>query len=117
MPIRLLFWTLLITIAALAFMPSYDPLPKIVSASDIFNHFAAFFTLALIYRFAYPQHASKHLFVSLLAFGMLIECVQYFLPTRSASLKDLAVDASAVAAAVLFHYFRYRFEQTRLNRI
>ena len=114
---RLLFWVLLGLIASLAFLPSYDPLPGIVTFSDILNHFAAFFTLTLIYRIAYLPHTLKRQVLSLLTFGALIECVQYFLPTRSASAKDLAIDAFAVATALLFLHLHAHYRQLWLNRI
>jgi len=115
--VRLFFWLLLALIASLAFIPSYDPLPGVASASDVLNHFAAFSVLTILYRLAHPLHTLKRQFLALMAFGILIEFVQYFLPTRSASAKDLAVDAVTVATALFFYRLHTRYRQMRLNRI
>ena len=114
---RRLFWGVMAGIASLAFMTSYDPLPDIVSFSDILNHFSAFFVLSFICKLSYPLLMPKLQFILLFSFGVLIEFVQYFLPTRSASAKDLAVDAVAIATALSFQYFFARYQQMRLNRI
>ncbi|WP_345986509.1 VanZ family protein [Sulfurimonas sp. HSL-1656] len=106
---KLLFAAALLAISILAFIPSYDPLPKLASFSDILNHFAAFFTLYMLHLFSYPALSWRLRSAVLLAYGLLIEIVQAFLPNRYASLSDLAVDAAAVAAAVLLHRIACRF--------
>ena len=61
--------------------------------NDKFGHSAAFLCLAFLLDFASPSTdwcARKLL--PLLAYGLFIEVVQYFLPYRTASLLDLAAD-------------------------
>ncbi len=65
----------------------------IADFNDKLEHAAAFLTLAFLLDFAWPRRpwdATKLL--SLLAYGLLIELVQYFLPHREFSLWDLAAD-------------------------
>ena len=100
--IRLPFYLALAVITVLAFMPNYRSLPEIVSLSDLLNHFAAFFTLYLLHRLAYRRVSPLKRATLLMFYGLFLEAVQSFLPTRSATLEDLLVDASAIAAAVLF---------------
>jgi VanZ family protein len=62
--------------------------------NDKFSHILAFYTLALLVDFAFPDSrftSSKVL--TLLGYGLMIECIQYFLPYRTFSLLDLAADA------------------------
>jgi len=99
---KAIFWIAFCAIAALAFMPTYDPLPDFVSLSDVLNHFTAFFTLFLLHAAAYPDMTSSKRLALFLVYGLFIEAVQYFLPTRDASLKDFAVDAAALIAALVF---------------
>ena len=114
---RLSFWILLGSITCMALIPSYETLPNIISYSDTLNHFGAFFTLTIVYRLAYPAHPFKKQFLAIVFFGLMIEFVQYFLPTRSASLKDIAVDSVAILSAMLSQLSYLRFQQIRLNRI
>ena len=108
-PAKLLFAAVFLSIAVLAFMPSYKPLPDIVSMSDILNHFAAFFTLYLLHLAAYPAVTWRLRSAFFLGYGILIEAVQAFLPTRQSSASDVAVDAAAILAAVLLHRLFRRF--------
>jgi len=108
-PAKLLFAAVLFSVTVLAFMPTYAPLPDIISFSDILNHSAAFFTLYMLHLLAYPAVTQRMRAGLLLAYGILIEAVQAFLPTRYASASDVAVDAAAILAAVLLHtLFRRR---------
>jgi len=99
---KVLFWTAFFSIAALSFMPSYDPLPDFVSFSDILNHFSAFFILYTLHTFAFANVTTFRRITLFLAYGLFIEMVQSFLPTRDASLTDFAVDTVAITAAVAF---------------
>ena len=92
---RLSFFALLFIISYIAFLPNYNALPEMASLSDIFNHFIAFFVLALFLDLAYvPKY--KILIISLLLYGLFIECVQYFLPNRAFDLLDVLVDSSGI---------------------
>ena len=99
---RLLFFSALAAVTTLAFVPNYDALPEAASFSDTLNHFAAFVVLYLLHAAAYPSFHTRRRIALLLLYGVFIETVQYFLPARSASAGDVAVDAAALfAAAVL----------------
>ena len=66
---------------------------------DKANHFAAFYALALTTDFGFPNREFDwRKALTLLAYGLLIEVVQYFLPYRTADVLDLATDALALAA-------------------
>ncbi len=111
MAARLLFYGVLLAVTVLAFLPSYESLPDVVSFSDILNHFAAFATLTVLFAFAHPQITCKQRALLLLAYGTFIEAVQHFLPDRCASAEDLAVDAAGIAAGwlLLTMQRKYRF--------
>jgi VanZ family protein len=89
---RAAFFTALAGITTLAFLPDYSALPPLVSVSDLANHAAAFVVLALLYSLSYP-HSQKRIAATLLVYGVFIEAVQALLPTRYASLEDIAADS------------------------
>jgi VanZ family protein len=63
------------------------------SINDKIGHSAAFLCLAFLLDFARPRTAwGTRKLLSLLAYGLFIEVVQYFLPYRTFSLWDLAAD-------------------------
>ncbi len=65
-----------------------------VNVNDKINHILAFYVLALLLDFSFPEGRfdfSKA--ATLLGFGFLIESVQYLLPYRTFSLFDLSADA------------------------
>ncbi|RUM61550.1 MAG: VanZ family protein [Sulfurimonas sp.] len=96
---KILFFSALAAISFLAFLPNYDDLPDVVSFSDTFNHAAAFFVLTLLCRFAFPALQPKiHVFLMLL-YGLFIEAVQHFLPTRYGDPFDVLVDIIGIALA------------------
>ena len=91
MAFRLALCVALIVIMYLATTPKHYPL--IADVNDKVNHALAFFVLGLLADFSFPERGlgpSKTL--SLLAYGLLIEVIQYFLPYRTFSLYDLAAD-------------------------
>jgi VanZ family protein len=92
---RILLTAALVSISILATTSSEIPL--IENISDKVNHLVAFFVLALLVDFSWPESgflAPKIL--SLLGYGLAIEIVQYFFPARSFSILDLAVDAAGL---------------------
>lgn len=97
---RFAFFAALGSITVLAFLPDYSALPPIVSVSDLANHAAAFTVLFLLYSLSYA-HSHKRIFLTLLAYGAFIEIVQGFLPTRYASLEDIAADSVGLMIALL----------------
>lgn len=69
---------------------------------DKLNHAMAFVVLALLLDFSFPKRAFDYLKCSsLLAYGLLIELVQYMLPTRSFSLLDLLADSAGILLYLL----------------
>lgn len=108
---RLLFACAVCAITVLAFLPTYAPLPDVVSVSDLLNHFIAFVTLYLLHTAAYPGLSVKRRSALLLGYGLFIEAVQYFLPARQASAGDVAVDAAGILAGILLHHLYHRFKR------
>jgi len=81
----------------LAFAPGDDSAGDLLD--DKVNHFLAFTTLSLLADFSFPRQRFGALkVVPLLAFGVFIEVVQYFLPYREASWYDMAADGVGIAA-------------------
>ena len=67
--------------------------PVVEDISDKANHILAFYVLALLIDFSFPNREFGLAKVSvLLGYGLAIEFIQYFLPFRSASLLDVAAD-------------------------
>ena len=77
---------------------------EVEEINDKANHFLAFGALALLGDFSFPvtRFALKK-FLWLLSYGVLIECIQYFLPYREASLLDVMADATGLAIYWLFN--------------
>ncbi len=104
-PHNLLFYRLplfaaLVTIFYLATVPG-DRAPDLFGW-DKLNHAAAFAVLAMLLDFSYPERPFDGLkFTGLLAYGLLIEAVQYLLPTRSFSLLDLFADTAGIMLYLL----------------
>lgn len=74
-------------------------LPVTVDLNDKMNHILAFYVLALLIDFSFPEGRfdfSK--VITLLGYGLLIESVQYLLPYRTFSLFDLSADAIGLLA-------------------
>jgi len=71
-------------------------------ANDKVKHILAFYVLAFLADYSTPNirfNLNKGLLV--LAYGLLIEVIQYFLPYRECSLFDLAADGFGIATYVL----------------
>lgn len=107
-PWRSLFWSALALITFLALMPWAEELPRPFRWSDKLNHFAAFVVLSWSLKSAYPLK-NRYVWCCLVAYGALIESIQYFLPWRSAEWGDLLVDASAVLTGLAFYPLFERF--------
>ncbi len=85
----------LIAVMYLATTPVHYPVVEDIN--DKVNHIAAFAVLALLADLSFPRHGfwlPKALL--LLAYGLGIEVIQYFLPYRTFSLLDLLADAAGV---------------------
>ncbi len=72
----------------------------VVSSSyDKINHFLAFLVLALLADFSFPNSRfnTDKIFL-LIAYGISLEIIQYFLPHRMFSLLDIAADGLGLLA-------------------
>ncbi|MEJ2611179.1 MAG: VanZ family protein [Candidatus Thiodiazotropha sp.] len=88
---RIALGVALVVISYLAFTPL--DIPIISNLNDKVSHIAAFFCLALLADFSWPEmpwNLPKAL--SLITYGFFIEVVQAFLPFREFSLWDMAAD-------------------------
>lgn len=107
---------LLVVITYLATTPI--SIPVIEAISDKANHIVAFFVLALVIDFSFPDKRFNFVkLVSLMAYGVAIEFVQYFLPYRTSSFLDLVADSIGILCYWLaiplirhFPYFRQRWQ-------
>ena len=59
--------------------------------NDKVSHALAFLSLSFLADYAFPNsHFSLRKIIAVLSYGVLIECIQYFLPYREFSLLDMA---------------------------
>jgi VanZ family protein len=89
--LRITLAVALITILHLATTQLQYPIAE--DMNDKVSHFLAFYGLAFLVDFSFPRSRfgiSKVLF--LISYGLIIECIQYFIPYRMFSLYDLAAD-------------------------
>ncbi len=71
--------------------------PVVSGFNDKLNHIFAFFVLALLADFSFPENKFFiGIFFPLLGYGVTIEIIQYFLPYRMFSLFDVAADALGI---------------------
>lgn len=69
---------------------------------DKLQHLLAFAGLAAMARMGFPQLPVRTVLLpGLLGYGLLIECIQWFLPWREFSLPDLAADAAGAVTGML----------------
>lgn len=105
-------WALLVAVLVTCYF-AFAPFGEdsvVQDVDDKLQHFAAFFVLALLLDYSYPRSPyqwRKQLL--LVSYGLMIETVQYFLPWRSFSLLDWAVDIVALLS--------YGFSQPLLKKI
>ena len=103
---KLLFFTFtLIVVFIFAVIPN-DPILEEYSYADKIKHLFAFFTLSFLLNRASSDIAQRFRNMSaLLLFGIFIEFVQYYLPTRTTSIEDIFADV----AGILLFQFSYSF--------
>lgn len=85
---------------------SYALMPNSVTIEDKFGlshilHFLAFVTLTFTVDLAYPRYGNLRKARALMGFGISIEAVQYFIPYRFCSFRDLMIDVLGIAAYFL----------------
>lgn len=89
----------LLGISYLAFTPVSHPVME--HLWDKSNHLFAFFVLAGLLDFSFPgTRFNGRKWLLLLAYGLLIEVVQYFIPNRYFSLLDVVADMAGVLVYV-----------------
>ncbi|MEO5331780.1 MAG: VanZ family protein [Magnetococcus sp. YQC-5] len=101
---KLIFWSCLIVVNLLAILPG-EKIPNIFIFNiwDKGQHFIAFFILALLGSWIFPWR-TLNLVIFLLLFGAGIECMQYFIPWRTAELFDFLADMLGILAGVAVAY-------------
>lgn len=93
---RVALWVSVLAIAGLAFAPLDEP-PLL--SYDKGEHVLAFLVLTWLADGGYPgRERAAARFGLLLAFGLLIEVVQHFLPYRHFSWMDLVADGFGILA-------------------
>ena len=102
----------LLGIGYLATSPTDAVLP---ATNDKLKHIAAFLLLAYLSDAAFPRQSwNWRKFIPLLGYGLLLECIQYFEPTRFFSLADLVADAVGLGLypllRVVLNQVRVRFQ-------
>lgn len=80
---------------------------------DKFKHSFAFFTLYILFSLSYEKQTIFSKSLLLLLYGILIECIQYFMPNRYFSLLDIFADAIGLSIGICF-YIVYKKLQKRL---
>ena len=67
--------------------------PVVYLINDKFCHLLAFYVLALLADFSFPNSGYLlHKFIPLLGYGILIEIIQSYLPNRFFSIFDVGAD-------------------------
>ncbi len=101
---RWLFYLALIAITILALVPQQQAV--VTTGWDKSNHVLAFWVLLLLMDNAYPPlNLWVRKVLPLLAYGLLIECLQGFSPGRHFSLMDVVADFVGLIAYILLRPF------------
>ena len=90
-----------------AIIPDNVMIPSIYA--DKIKHATAFFTLSLLLNRASStlQHRLRNM-GALLLFGIFIEFVQYFIPTRDSDIDDIVADLTGIILfQLLFSLFKF----------
>jgi len=77
-------------------------IPAVENINDKVNHLLAFFVLSMQLDFAFPGSKSTYYqkYIVLFLYGVLLECVQNFLPHRDFSIADVAADIGGILAYI-----------------
>lgn len=96
---RALFYGALVFGCVIAFSPADAGLqPKL---NDKFLHFVGFFGMAWLCHLAHPKTPYWLQIAGLACFGIFVEWVQSFIPSRSFSLMDWVADLAGIATYFL----------------
>jgi len=94
------FWIPFVIATAFALSPKGIALP--FSVTDVALHLFAFVYLSAALGVAYfDAGGARWIAAWMLAYGVAIEVIQFFLPSRSAEVKDLLVDVVGIAIGVI----------------
>lgn len=96
--VRCLSWILALTIIALSAIPATSR--PVTSAGHNLEHLAIFLAFGFAHGMGYHRTPARTL-VQILAFAVLIELVQVFVPGRHARILDIFLDGSAGAVGWL----------------
>jgi len=92
------FWLVWCASTVLMLLPAQD-LPK-VNIWDKAEHAGTFFALMALATLGYYQKYSlQRLALLLITYGIAIECIQFFIPSRSFSVLDMVADTTGVLPA------------------
>jgi VanZ family protein len=92
----------LISIVAIEYLATTSlEIKPLENSWDKANHFIAFFTLYVTLSLGYPKLEVVKKVALLLAFGLQIEIVQYFLPNREFSLLDVVADGVGIVLGIV----------------
>ncbi len=90
-------WLLAAAAVILFFATSEVPVPVVGNLWDKLQHAGAFAVLAGLADYAFPAPRFRpRLAAGLIAFGILIELIQYFIPYRDCSSLDVLADAAGI---------------------
>lgn len=98
--------SLLLTLVAILFLATTARhLPVVENLNDKLNHLLAFFVLAMQLDFSFPDQKSTYYpkYIALLLYGILLECIQNFLPHRTFSLADVLADGAGIILYLSCH--------------
>jgi len=95
------FWLLWAISTTLMLLPASE-LPT-VNLWDKAEHAMTFAALmALAWPAYHHRFSAQKLALSLVGYGIAIECIQFFIPSRSFSVLDMVADSIGVAVVLLF---------------
>ena len=69
---------------------------------DKLNHAIAFFALFLLLSYSFSKLTNLQKFIMLLLYGIAIEVIQHYIPTRESSLLDILADIVGISAGYIF---------------
>mgnify|MGYP000861602699 CR=1 FL=1 len=94
------FWLVWCIATTLMLLPAKD-LPQ-VNIWDKAEHAGTFFALMTLAWLSYRKNfAAWQLAALLISYGIAIECIQFFIPSRSFSVLDMVADTTGVLPAWL----------------
>lgn len=80
----------------------------IESIWDKFKHSFAFFTLYILFSLSYEKQTIFSKSLLLIIYGILIECIQYFIPNRYFSFLDVVADIVGIFIGIVIYNKMYR---------